>query len=383
MKNIALVLSTKPEDGGEHRYALLVADCLLQQMGGDYQLLALCSNRFWRSWCKENGIKRFKCSLPTFTLSEREFHCKYPFFARLYYTYITPLGREIREKKIDILFSLQQGTFIPDYSKKYICPVHDLMHRYEPNFSEVSNDYSMREANMKCLAKYADCILVDSKLGRRQFRESYLKSRQKRPYVISLPFIAPDFRSNIEGEYVNVPDKYVFYPAQFWKHKNHINLVKAIQILSETMGDIHLVLVGSEKNNCSVVKKYILENGLNAYITILGFVSDAAIIYLYRHAVGMIMPSFFGPTNIPPLEAMALGCPVAVSNKYAMPEQVGNAGLLFDPDSPQEIADCIRQLWTDDDLRTVLIERGYRRVRRWTKHEFGKKLQKILSILCR
>ena len=69
------------------------------------------------------------------------------------------------------------------------------------------------------------------------------------------------------------------------------------------------------------------------------------------------MPSYFGPTNIPPLEAMALGCPVAVSNKYAMPEQVGDAGLLFDPDSPEEIAKCIKAMWLDDKLRQKMINK--------------------------
>ncbi len=91
------------------------------------------------------------------------------------------------------------------------------------------------------------------------------------------------------------------------------------------------------------------------------------------------MPSYFGPTNIPPLEAMALGCPVAVSRKYAMPEQVGKAGLLFDPDSPEEIAECIRTLWLDNKLRHKMQKYGTRRVQKWTNHEFGEKLCGIVN----
>ena len=143
--------------------------------------------------------------------------------------------------------------------------------------------------------------------------------------------------------------------------------------------DIHLVLVGSEKNSCREIKRYIADNDLENYITILGFVSNESITYLYRHAVGMIMPSYFGPTNIPPLEAMALGCPVAVSNKYAMPEQVGKAGLLFNPDSPEEIADCIKRLWVDEKLREKMKVLGYKRTQRWTKKEFGERLFRILK----
>ena len=116
-------------------------------------------------------------------------------------------------------------------------------------------------------------------------------------------------------------------------------------------------------------------------VTILEFVNDEEITYLYKHAVGMVMPSYFGPTNIPPLEAMALGCPVAVSNKYAMPEQVGKAGLLFDPDSPDEIAMCINRLWTNKKLRESMKNLGYEKSESWTKKHFGIKLYKIINSL--
>ena len=91
------------------------------------------------------------------------------------------------------------------------------------------------------------------------------------------------------------------------------------------------------------------------------------------------MPSYFGPTNIPPLEAMALGCPVAVSNKYAMPEQVGDAGLLFDPDSPEEMAACIKKMWQSEELRQEMIRKGQERMEKWTSKEFGSRLEKMIS----
>ena len=91
------------------------------------------------------------------------------------------------------------------------------------------------------------------------------------------------------------------------------------------------------------------------------------------------MPTYFGPTNIPPLEAMALGCPVAVSNKYAMPEQVGESGLLFNPDSPEEIAECIRKIWNDDELRMKMKELGYERINKWGQKEFENKFFYILK----
>ena len=142
-----------------------------------------------------------------------------------------------------------------------------------------------------------------------------------------------------------------------------------------------MILVGSEKNCRKEIERYISENKLEKNITILGFVSNENITYLYKHAVAMIMPSYFGPTNIPPLEAMSLGCPVAVSNKYAMPEQVGNAGLFFDPDSPKEIASCIEKLWLDQNLRERLKKLGYKRISLWNKNKFSERLWNLLSLL--
>jgi glycosyltransferase involved in cell wall biosynthesis len=90
------------------------------------------------------------------------------------------------------------------------------------------------------------------------------------------------------------------------------------------------------------------------------------------------MPTFFGPTNIPPLEAMALGCPVAVSDIYAMPEQLNGAGLLFDPTSVEQIAAALHRLWTDDELCMDLARKGVERTKQWAQPQFTEHLRQIV-----
>ncbi len=80
--------------------------------------------------------------------------------------------------------------------------------------------------------------------------------RKKLPHIISLPFVIPNYIMECEEEFIDTPRKYVFYLAQFWKHKNHINLVWAINLLKEDIPDIHLILVGSEKNSGKEIKQY-------------------------------------------------------------------------------------------------------------------------------
>lgn len=376
-KKIAVYLNSEPEWGGQHQYTVVLMECLAKL--NDIDILAICNNQYWRSWCRKHQIKVWNIAWPDLTEEVKKYHLKCPVFSWIYSIYMTRLGKGIRKEKINAVVCTTQGSFVPNLGIKVIAPVHDLMHRYESVFPEVREEYEIREVLLSAKARYTWCILTDSKLGKKQFIESYSKYIKRRTHIVSLPFVTQKNDKESIEEFIETPKKYVFYPAQFWQHKNHINLVKAVNLLVKEIPDIHLILVGSEKNGLKKIQQYIREHELEKHVTIKGFVSDGNIIYLYKHAVGLIMPSYFGPTNIPPLEAMALGCPVAVSNKYAMPEQVGEAGLLFDPDSPKEIAECIRKIWFDDNLRQEMIRKGYQRIQKWNMEAFAEKLQNIMK----
>lgn len=378
MKKIAMVLSTYPQEGGQFQYEALLAGILLKNAPERYELYAFCRNSYWVNWCRKNRVV-FSCLNRTCCgQKEIRWNTVHPVVSGIYHRFFTPEGKLLRESRFDLLINGQQGNFLPNYFIKEIRPVHDLMHRYEGRFPEIGSTYRERELLFQNVARNTSVILTDSVLGKRQFQESYLKQKGRRPKIKVLPYIVPEHVLKEQEEQTAVPEKYVFYPAQFWSHKNHINLVKAIRLLKEEIPDICLVLTGSEKNSMNQVKEYAAANGLKKQLLLKGFVSDGVITYLYKHAVCLVMPTYFGPTNIPPLEAMALGCPVAVSNKYAMPQQVGKAGLLFDPDSPEEIADCIRRIWTDEPLRRRMVKEGYRQIRRWTPDDFERTFMEII-----
>ena len=91
------------------------------------------------------------------------------------------------------------------------------------------------------------------------------------------------------------------------------------------------------------------------------------------------MPTFFGPTNNPSLEAFVVGCPVAISGIYGIPEQVGDAALLFDPESIDEIAESIKRLWTDDELCAKLAEKGRHKAAIWGQEQFNNRFSEIVE----
>lgn len=376
MKKIAAILETEPHYGGGHQYAVSIAESLLKN--GDF--VAICGTRFWIKWCKKHKVRYIKKYWMDYSEKDMQRWIRFPLASKVFYWWFSEIGVFLRKEKIDTLVIAQHGTVIPPCFCRVICPAHDLMHRYCRSFPEVAKgEYWFREVFFRNMAKSADVVCTDSQLGRRQFIQTYRDYMHKGIEICVLPFVAPPHIWEAREENIETPERFIFYPAQFWTHKNHINLVKAVELIKDKLPDIKLILVGSEKNSLGMVKRYIQEHDLDKQVLIYGFINNEKMVYLYRHAVAMFMPSYYGPTNIPPLEAMALGCPVAVSNNFAMGEQVGKAGLLFSPDSPEEIADCIYQVWTDEGKRQEMIQEGYRQNERWNNKKFERKYLDIIN----
>jgi glycosyltransferase involved in cell wall biosynthesis len=164
---------------------------------------------------------------------------------------------------------------------------------------------------------------------------------------------------------------YLFYPAQFWSHKNHVNLLRAVGILKqEHQVEFQLVFVGSDKGNQEYVESFAAQLKPSLNVAFLGFVPLEDLIAFYRGAFALTYVTFFGPENLPPLEAFALGCPVIASNVAGSHEQLGDAALLIDPRKPAEIANAIKTLHEDGGLRRELIAKGHTRAERWTATDF-------------
>jgi len=160
-----------------------------------------------------------------------------------------------------------------------LCTIYDLMHRYEARFPEVSarGQYILREKHFKNICQWSKGILVDSELGKRQVAESYEVSWRK---LHILPYIAPKYIYNTQAtigfdQRYTLPPKFIFYPAQFWEHKNHKRLVQAVALLTERIPDLSLVFVGSVSNGYESTRELVNRLGLIERIRFLGYVPDS------------------------------------------------------------------------------------------------------------
>jgi glycosyltransferase involved in cell wall biosynthesis len=142
-------------------------------------------------------------------------------------------------------------------------------------------------------------------------------------------------------------------------HKNFDALVEALERLGET--DFDVVIAGGVNP-----RVHARTGTLPQSVRHVGFVSDGELRALYENAAGFVHPAYYEGFGLPPLEAMALGCPVIVSKAASLPEVCGAAALYFDPHNPADIADKIRQLMRDETLRQTLRQRGIKQAEQFS-----------------
>jgi glycosyltransferase involved in cell wall biosynthesis len=256
----------------------------------------------------------------------------------------------------------------------YIATVFDLQHRLQPWFPEVSSDgqWAAREAYYETWLRRASYVITGSETGKREISSFYQIPAER---IRILPHPTPHFTTDMATiavrELYGLRKPFIFYPAQFWPHKNHVNLLRALALLpADGKSALDLVLVGSDKGNLSHVRSEAAALGISGRVHFLGFVPRENLASLYREAVALVYLSYFGPDNLPPLEAFALGCPVVASAISGAEEQLGDAAVLVDPSDPKNIADAIRRVSSDHELRARLIGSGSARALRWGGREF-------------
>ena len=303
-------------------------------------------------------------------------------------------GAWLDREGLDWTFHTTSDPIAFEAGRPYVTPVHDLQHRLQPHFPEVSagGEWAWREYLFRNVTRYATLILVDSEVGREDVLEHYGPFGVAEDRVKVFPFVPPSYldrapsaaaRAAVRTAF-RLPERYLFYPAQFWPHKNHLRLVQALALLRDRGETVHVVLCGSHtgrlrERTFARAMREAARRGVAAQVHALGYVADAAMSPLYAEAAGVVMPTFFGPTNIPVVEAWAFGKPLLTSDIRGIREQVGAAGLLVDPTSVEALADGMAQLWTDAALGAALAAEGRARLATRTPEAFDETIAAVVA----
>lgn len=275
---------------------------------------------------------------------------------------LSALQKKIQEENPDIIYFIDP-FYAENVDVPYIVTVWDLQHRLQPFFPEVRilNTWENRERMFSNVLGKAAYIIACNETGKNEVMNFYGIPSER---IAMLPHPTPSFALEAGDGDLTVLQKfnlryqeYLFYPAQFWAHKNHIAILDVIASLRAQGLQMKAVFSGSDKGN----KDYIMQTaelmGISDQIVFAGFVDREELIALYRNAFALSYASFFGPENLPPLEAFALGCPVIASDANGVREQLGDAALYFNPKKPEELVNQILAL-SNVDIRNAMIEKG-------------------------
>lgn len=276
------------------------------------------------------------------------------------------LQKTAKEHAIQMMW-FPTPIFLP-VEMPYIATVWDIQHRNQPWFPEVSQNgiWDFRESTLKPFLQRAAYILTPNQAGQDELSLYYQlpASRFRKlphpvPVVQGLP--SEEEIHQVKEKY-NLKRPYLFYPAQFWPHKNHASLVKTLEILRDQHHiDMDLVLCGSDHGNLKFIQGLVERAGLQEQVHYLSFIPREELMALYCGAFALTYVTFFGPENLPPLEAMACGCPVIASDVPGALEQYGNAAMLVDPRKPEEMASAVKEMKDKSKLRVDMITHGKKR----------------------
>jgi glycosyltransferase involved in cell wall biosynthesis len=178
-----------------------------------------------------------------------------------------------------------------------------------------------------------------------------------------------------------LPERFVLYSGAIYPPKNFTRLVQAYAKVGPELG-VSLVVAGGENRFLSEHELKVPEQlGLGRWVHWLGWVEPALLPSLYHLALGLLLPSLFESYGLPIAEAMAVGCPVLTANRYGTKEIAGDAALLVNPESVEDIAGGIRRLIEDESLRQRLVVAGRERMREMTWERCARQTLSVLETI--
>jgi len=278
--------------------------------------------------------------------------------------WLSSADKLLREAGVDVMHFPRQSAF--ETSVPSIYQPWDLQHLHLPEFF-TPEARARRDTTYRAYCAQAEHIVVATRWVKEDLAAQYDIDpgciTVVNPPPVTLAYVPPrpedvDAIANRLG----LPDRFAYYPAQTWGHKNHERLLEALGELRRAGLDVPLVCSGHPNERDAAVLDRATELGLGGLVTMLGFLTTEEIQVVYERATMLVFPSLYEGWGLPILEAFAAGLPVACSTATSLPELVGDAAVVFDPTDAGAIAAAIRRIWLETPLRAELSTRGRARL---------------------
>jgi glycosyltransferase involved in cell wall biosynthesis len=272
----------------------------------------------------------------------------------------------------------------------YVVTIHDMANLlFESEHSPFR--LSLRRWRFRRGLQRASFLIAVSEATRRDVEDTVNvpPGRIRRIYNAPDPEFAasPSARNNEQNgrilERYQVGYPYLLYAGNIRAHKNIPRLVEAFAVLREQLADrpeyrdLHLILIGDTIAQNSAVRQAVFRSRNQQFVRFLGFVPSDTLRCFYQSAAAFVFPSRYEGFGLPPLEAMACGTPVVTSNASSLPEVVGDAAILVNPENVFDIARGIREVLVDQSVRCALVQKGFDQVARFSWRDTARQVLDI------
>ncbi len=269
----------------------------------------------------------------------------------------------MKKNKIDFIYFISPSKLVFFCRRiNFVSTIWEIQYKYYPHLKEYKNiyfDLNDRDEISKFISLYAFRIFVGTLKSKNDFIKFYNCDESR--IIVKLT------QSNIVNRYLNLNletskneiGDYLFYPAQFWSHKNHLFIVEAFKEIKKEKINLKCVFAGSDKGFLSSIKKKISEYELQDYFLIKGYLSDEDIIKLYLNCRAVVMPSIVGTFSFPHIEAFFFK-KIIFSATESLDENFCEKVIKLDLNKPESLLKNYQWLLNNKDQSDKLIENNRR-----------------------
>lgn len=290
------------------------------------------------------------------------------------------------QNRPDALFMpIQTLPFIIPFGLKTIITIHDLAFLMYPETFPASDKIKHKVFAWHAI-KRADKIIAVSESTRNDIIKFYNVDPEKINVVhhgydqkLFRPFQNQNDCAIIEQVKTkyNITKPYLLYVGALQPRKNILGLVKAFKLLNKC--DYQLVIAGGKAWLYEELFEYIKKSSIKNSVILTGRFETEELPALIWGAEVFILPSFYEGFGLPIIEAMACGTPVITSNISSLPEVAGGQAILIDPNKPEQIAEAIRRVLEDKDLKQKMIKDGFENIKRFSWEKCATETLKVIN----
>ena len=330
-KNIAIFIENKKTDGGSYTQSQIAIDQFIRLFSDNYNIDLIYSDKINSDINTSNLINKLINKLLSFNFFRF-------FFFNLKFQ--TRLEKFFEKKKYHLIYFPEPTLTCLQLNKiRFISTLWDIGHlQFKDKFSEMKNNFYLREKLYQFITKKCFLLILDTPQLKNLIKKNYIINSKK---IILLPFVPSDI--NYKQKYSPKKNKnFFFYPANYWKHKNHITILKSCIYLKKEKKNFNFIFTGEDKGNLDNLVRFAKENKISNMVKFLGFQNRSKIVNLYKTCKAVVVPTYLGPSNIPPLEAWQYSKPLLYPKHLSF--FTGSAAIIFEVDNPKSLIQGLNKI---------------------------------------